>query len=119
MLEGSLHDQFFSLPDIRRLSVYGNALVTGSIPSNVSSTLQELRLGGSQFGGSLPNTLFILIDLTELSLEFGKFYGNLSESFVNLQEMALLRLNNNTFTGTIPQAFDQMTHLSKYDSSNT
>jgi hypothetical protein len=112
-LEGSLSDQFFSLPDIRRLSVYGNALVTGEIPSNVSGTLQELRLGGTQFGGLIPSTIFNLIDLSELSLEFGTFSGNLSESFVNLQNMALLRLNNNTFTGKIPRAFDQMTHLSK------
>jgi hypothetical protein len=114
-LQGTIPVGIYSLPSLARLSVNDNAGITGNIPDDVgqASMLQELRLGGTQIGGTLPEMLFSLVELIELNLAFASFSGNLSDSFVNLQAVLRLHLNNNTFTGSIPTALDGLTNLSK------
>jgi hypothetical protein len=76
------------------------------------TSLQRLRLGGTQMQGVLPSSLFTLPRLIELNLDRAQFSGGLSEDFARLNEtIEEIILSNNTFTGPIPQSFDVLEYL--------
>jgi hypothetical protein len=115
MMEGTIPHELTQLLNLRRLNVFGNEKMVGSLPDDIAnlSLLTELRVGRSNIGGPILDGIYGMRGLVELDLAYASFTGGLSEAFSNLQDLRVLRLNNNTLTGTIPVAFDTLTDLSK------
>lgn len=66
-------------------------------------------------GGTLPEHLFDLIELSEMNLEHAQFSGTIPEEIRLLNHTLMdLFLNDNGFTGSVPQAFVFLTALGTY-----
>jgi hypothetical protein len=89
--------------------------IAGQLDATIAGliSIENLRLGGTGLGGTLPAALFSLSGLAELDLSNAAFSGTLSEDFSLLAEsLQRLDLSGNSFSGSIPSAFDSMLALS-------
>ncbi|RVW82590.1 Leucine-rich repeat receptor protein kinase MSP1 [Vitis vinifera] len=89
--------------------------LTGEIPPNFWSleNLETLDLSGN----SLPSTIGMLGELTELSVHANSFSGNLPSELGNLQNLQSLDLSLNFFSGNLPSSLGNLTRLFYFDAS--
>ncbi|XP_053577154.1 extracellular matrix protein 2 isoform X1 [Bombina bombina] len=95
-------EAFKSMRNLKRLYLDGNLLV--QIPTELPSTLEELKMNENKLGGLEKNSLQDLKNLVTLELEGNHLNeGNVSPlAFKPLEHLSYLRLGRNTFR-TIPQ----------------
>ena len=115
-LTGSVPPSLFAIPSLRILYLSENLELTGSIPTALSSELQRLRLDDTSIGGFLPEELYDLTNLVELTLEEAGFGGTISERIAQLNEtLSQLDLSDNNFVGPLPVGLDALTALERLE----
>uniref|UniRef100_A0A453D8M8 Leucine-rich repeat-containing N-terminal plant-type domain-containing protein n=3 Tax=Aegilops tauschii subsp. strangulata TaxID=200361 RepID=A0A453D8M8_AEGTS len=118
--------------------------LNGTLPVRAFKNIRSLNLGGNQFSGSLPVSLFALphlkflylsynnfeghfpinlssvpVPLEALHLEYNKLSGSLptEQEFVNLQNLRELYLSSNQFSGSIPTFLLSLPHIERLNLS--
>ncbi|KAJ3221827.1 hypothetical protein HK099_003049, partial [Clydaea vesicula] len=76
------------------------------------SNLNYVDLSNNSLPGQLPQSLFVLPQLTYLILKFNKFSGSLPSTII-LPKIENLDLQSNAFTGDIPPAISSLTTLTQ------
>lgn len=75
------------------------------------SELQIFRAGFNNLSGNVPDDLFDMVALQQLSLPFNRLSGNLSNRIVGLVNLTVLELNNNELDGGVPPEVGKMANL--------
>nr|XP_008377050.3 probable LRR receptor-like serine/threonine-protein kinase At3g47570 [Malus domestica] len=86
--------------------------IPGSI-ANLSTQLQDLRLGWNYLHGSLPNGIGNLLNLTYLGLTLNYLGGSVPDEIGKLQKLEGLDLECNKFSGRIPFSLGNLTSLTE------
>ncbi|WIA09438.1 hypothetical protein OEZ85_008842 [Tetradesmus obliquus] len=106
-LAGTLPASWFTLPSLRELLLYDNA-IQGSLPAEAlaaTTGLRRLNLNGNRLSGSLPNAVSALSSLEALHLASNSFEGTVPAAFADLSKLKTLALYNNPkLSGCIPAA---------------
>ena len=95
-------------------------LLSGTIPLQISrlhKTLQILDLSANKLQGTLPATMGVLQELTELNLYFNQLVGPIPPELGLLRKMRFLHLGVNHLSGTIPEQLGNMARLEQLDLS--
>ena len=66
----------------------------------------------------LPQKLFSLINLTELSINYSNIGGNIPPEISNLTKLAIINLSNNQFLGSIPSEIGSLDSLGSLNLSS-
>lgn len=79
----------------------------GTIPQDIRllRNLTNLDLGENQLRGTIPETLFQCTLLRELYLHDNLLTGTISNNFAQLTDLQKVFLSDNRFTGTFPDGF--------------
>ncbi|MCB0279760.1 MAG: hypothetical protein KDD94_09675, partial [Calditrichaeota bacterium] len=137
-LQGNLPVEIGNITELIQLSLQNNPLLTGPIPSGLSSLtelrylnfsntnlsgtlstiiesldqLLELRLSNMQnLTGPIPDEIANLTQLQYLDLHQTDLGGSIPESIANLDQLTELRLNNTNLSGTLPPGLGNLTSL--------
>uniref|UniRef100_A0ACD5UUF4 Uncharacterized protein n=1 Tax=Avena sativa TaxID=4498 RepID=A0ACD5UUF4_AVESA len=125
--EGNLPGSLFSLPHLKILDLSANSLggripissesgpislevldlssnhLNGSLLVAAFKNIRILKLGGNQFSGSLPVSLFALPHLKFLDLSCNNFVGHFPVSLSSEQvPLEVLNLHDNNMSGALP-----------------
>ena len=84
--------------------------MSGSIGAN---RIIELLAHQNMFDGTIPESLFNNIDMTNLRLDSNNFSGQLSSAVGDLLTLVELRLGQNKFGGSLPSSLWKLTQLRK------
>lgn len=111
-LTGSLPVAFFNAPMLELLDLKNNN-INGSLPAEISSltALQILDLQNNLMDGVLPNSLFFLVDLTQLYLRGNNFTGSIPSTISNLTSLQTLQAEGLPMDGPIPSEVFGLTSL--------
>ncbi|TYI87729.1 hypothetical protein E1A91_D04G156100v1 [Gossypium mustelinum] len=113
----SLRLKILQVRMLQSLDVLDNEKLQGSLTKfHHNGSLQNLVLSGTNFSGSLPQSIDKLVNLTRLDLSSCNFSGAIPSSVSNLQQLVYLDLSLNNFTGQIP-CFDLSKNLAHVDLS--
>ncbi|XP_061993528.1 receptor-like protein 7 [Rosa rugosa] len=116
-LQGIFPKEIFQLPTLQSIDLSGNPELHGSLPEfPKNGSLQSLFLSGSNFSGSLPNSIGNLAMLSKLEIAWCNITGPLPKSMANLTELVNLDMIGNNFQGSIP-SFDRAKNLESIDLS--
>jgi Leucine-rich repeat (LRR) protein len=92
----------------------------GPLPSNIGDTgsLEVIYLwvhekGETKMNGSLPDSLYNLKNLKQLSLSGHAFSGVIKTKIGNLSKLTEFKINGNEFIGTLPAEVGLLKHLGK------
>ncbi|XP_021974541.1 receptor-like protein 7 [Helianthus annuus] len=109
---GTLPTSVRNLTRLTVLSLEGNHNLTGYIPEfHGSSELKQLIVAGTNFQGSIPDSIGNLRNLNILDLRSCGFTGTLPASLSNLAQLTVLNLMGNKFTGILPSSIGNLTQL--------
>lgn len=93
---------------------------SGPLPSNIgdAASLEVIYLwvhekGETKMNGSLPDSLYNLKNLKQLSLSGHAFSGGIKIEIGNLITLTELKINGNEFSGTLPSEVGLLEHLVK------
>nr|XP_048330779.1 receptor-like protein 7 [Ziziphus jujuba var. spinosa] len=118
-LQGEFPATIFHLPNLRILDVSSNGNLKGYFPEfHHRSSLEELRLGGSRFYGSLPSSIQMLDSLDLLDFHDCNFSGPIPSSLGKLTKLTYLYLGQNNFCCHIPSSLLNLTQLSLFNISS-
>ncbi|XP_038697985.1 receptor-like protein 7 [Tripterygium wilfordii] len=111
-LNGTIQSVLYNLPfSLHSLDLSSNQF-TGPINEFQFQSLEELGLGGNKLNGSVPSSIFNLVNLTLLDLSSSSFSGTLDVSmFSNLKNLQVLLLSDNEIsftTNTFPNNLRQL-----------
>nr|XP_023919908.1 receptor-like protein Cf-9 [Quercus suber] len=114
-----LKEQFpkkiFQVPTLQMVDLSDNELLQGSLPEFYpNGSLQSLLLSGTQFSGTLPDSIGNLKRLSRIDLSRCNFNGSIPSSMANLTELVYLAMSLNNFTGSIP-SFSMAKNLTMID----
>mmetsp|Transcript_23701 Transcript_23701/g.55216 ORF Transcript_23701/g.55216 Transcript_23701/m.55216 type:complete len:178 (+) Transcript_23701:2473-3006(+) len=116
---GPVPTTIFTNPTVERVRISQN-FFTGTIPTTIGlmAKLSDLRMRHNDLDGRLPTQLFQLPSITTIDVSHCSLEGTLSNEFALLNgTLRNLILNNNPFTGPVPQGFDELTRLSKSETT--
>ncbi|KAK8714017.1 hypothetical protein V6N13_149219 [Hibiscus sabdariffa] len=117
-LHGDINNSnsLFRLQHLQHLNLAYNRF-HGSLPEfHHDSSLRNLVLSGTNFSGSLPESIGNLVNLTKQDLSYCNFSGAIPSSISKLHQLVYLDLSSNNFTGRI-QPFDLSKNLAHIDLS--
>lgn len=77
------------------------------------SKLQVFRAGFNALSGPLPDDIFDLADLQQLSLPVNQLSGPIGDGIVRLTNLKILELYSNQFMGTLPSQIGNLFRLEK------
>jgi Leucine-rich repeat (LRR) protein len=100
---------------LENLGLGGNQF-GGVLPSsiaNLSSQLNILTMGRNMIYGGIPNQIGNLVNLIVLGLEDNYLGGPLPDALGKLQQLQILNLGWNKFSGLIPFSIGNLTKLTK------
>ncbi|PUZ76285.1 hypothetical protein GQ55_1G277300 [Panicum hallii var. hallii] len=117
LLEDVVPTWLAKLPQLTLISMGGNGLLTGSIPSELSNLtrLQALDLSFSNLHGEIPGELGKLEKLTWLQLQSNQLTGSFPASLGNLSQLYQLALDSNHLTGSVPETVGNLRLLYYFD----
>ncbi|XP_030930708.1 receptor-like protein 7 [Quercus lobata] len=117
-LNGQFPKKIFQIPTLQTVDLSGNELLQGSLPEFYpNGSLQSLRLSGSKFSGTLPDSIGNLKRLSKIDLSMCNFNGSIPNSLSNLTQLVYLDMSSNYFTGSIP-SFSMAKNLTVIDLSS-
>ncbi|CAI6008528.1 unnamed protein product [Closterium sp. NIES-65] len=76
-----------------------------------SASVAQLRLGGNELAGSIPDTLSTLTQLVALNLSTNRLSGSLPSGLAGLQQLSVLDASWNALTGFIPSTLSSLHSL--------
>ncbi|MED6122590.1 hypothetical protein PIB30_041128 [Stylosanthes scabra] len=108
LLNETIPSWYFSLPFLTTIDLSNNQF-TGYLSAMASNSLQVLRLCGNKLQGDIPESMFNLVNLTELCLSSGNWSGslhfpenleasNVSYRFTKLLSLQLLQIDLTKFS---------------------
>ncbi|XP_076951622.1 protein STRUBBELIG-RECEPTOR FAMILY 3-like [Bidens hawaiensis] len=110
-LGGELSDNLGAFASIIQIDLSNNH-IGGSIPPNLPLTLKTLFLSGNQLMGSIPESLSMLGQLTDLSLNNNHLSGVIPDSFQQLKGLINLDLSINNLSGPLPLSMANLSSIS-------
>ena len=118
-LTGDIPPEIFNLNGLLHLFVNQNPDLGGEMSPlfNRLLSLQRLRLGDTNMGGTIPDEIFQMTTLIEFEIPRDKFSGNLesmSDRLLNLTLLEDLDLAFNDFTGPLPDIFWKFPNLGEF-----
>lgn len=110
-LSGDIPD-LSSLNKLEDLKLNGNAF-TGSIPATIGALtqLKEVDLANNQLSGSIPTALYTLNNLELLGLAGNQLTGTIAPQIGNLTKLHSLFLDTNSLEGTIPTELGLLSNM--------
>jgi Leucine-rich repeat (LRR) protein len=113
-LTGRIPEALWAIGGLQSVDLSTNDLV-GPLPATIGDTtplLTTLHLANNpQFGGSLPESLGALAQLSVLNLQSCALTGALPGGLWNLTQLTQLILSSNALQGTLPMAIGQLQRL--------
>ncbi|XP_072964248.1 uncharacterized protein [Typha angustifolia] len=100
---------------LKTLILQSNVL-EGSLPNfvgNLSTTLEQLRIGSNQISGMIPAGIGHLVNLTVLFLESNLLTGIIPEAIGNLHNLLYLDLSCNKLSGPVPASIGNLNQLNE------
>jgi len=112
-LVGTLPLEIGSLKAVTIFNMYGNAGITGSIPSAVGgmTALKEIYLYSCGLSGNIPSEIFNITGLQIVYADHNSLSGSLPASLVNATALTSLVLHENGLTGSIPSGIGNLKYL--------
>ncbi|PVH33683.1 hypothetical protein PAHAL_8G044700 [Panicum hallii] len=104
-----------------QLMLLGQNNLTGSIPSNRSFSLPELRefyLPENNFAGGIPLALSACRHLRYLTLAINSFFDGVPAWLAQLPQLKIINLGGNHLAGSIPAVLGNLTSLTELTLSN-
>ncbi|KVI00960.1 Concanavalin A-like lectin/glucanase, subgroup [Cynara cardunculus var. scolymus] len=95
-----------------------NNHIGGGIPADLPLTLKTFFLSGNQLTGSIPDSLSMLGQLTDLSLNNNHLSGIIPDSFQQLTALVNLDLSANNISGPLPPSMTNLLSISTLDIKN-
>ncbi|KAL9247231.1 hypothetical protein vseg_020684 [Gypsophila vaccaria] len=101
-----------SCPELRMLD-FSNAAFVGNINVGLGncSKLEVFRAGFNSLSGLLPDDIYGLKSLVELSIPANNISGTIREEMLGLTNLKIINLYSNSFSGTIPRDIGKLTKL--------
>ncbi|XP_074268079.1 tyrosine-sulfated glycopeptide receptor 1-like [Silene latifolia] len=101
-----------SSPKLKILD-FTNAAFNGHVPVGLGRCLElkVFRAGFNNLSGLLPDDIYSLKSLVELSVPANNINGTIGEEMLGLTDLKILELYSNSFSGTIPQDIGKLTKL--------
>ncbi|CAK9167167.1 unnamed protein product [Ilex paraguariensis] len=109
-LEGQLGESLNFFASIIKIDLSNNH-IGGSIPFNLPITIRNFFLSGNQFSGSIPDTLSLLGQLSDLSLNDNHLTGVIPDAFQQLTGLINLDLSGNSLSGQLPPSMGNLSSL--------
>ncbi|KAH8484621.1 hypothetical protein H0E87_026393 [Populus deltoides] len=117
-LNGIFPQAIFQVPTLEILDLQYNEFLQGSFPEfHQNLSLRTLLLSGTNFSGTLPQSIGELEKLSRIELAGNNFTGPIPNSTANLTKLFYLDLSSNKFTGTLP-SFRKSKNLTYVDVSH-
>lgn len=111
MLQGTLIDDIWTLPNLVKLSLGKNQIV-GTLPASLSSdSLVILSLYENNLYGEIPTDILSLPNLEWLNLRDNALEGALPDFSKGSEKLYLLWLHGNKLTGHIPESIGEFPKL--------
>ena len=95
--------------------------LSGTLPESIGELtgLHRLRLFNNNMFGTIPTSLYNLVELRQINLEFNEFSGIvIPEEVGNLQRLKRYLVQGNDFEGTIPESVCSLYQLRALDLSD-
>ncbi|KAF9590839.1 hypothetical protein IFM89_038711 [Coptis chinensis] len=83
--------------------------------TNCSTTLRQLHVDSNLLSGHLPDTLYLMSSLEQLSISFNNFSGQLSKRLSKLFRLKTLVVSGNRFSGPLPDVFGNLRELEQFN----
>ncbi|XP_038690684.1 receptor-like protein 9DC3 [Tripterygium wilfordii] len=113
-LNGTIQSVLDNLPSSLHSLVLSKNQFTGPINEFHSQSLEKLDLGDNKLNGSIPSSIFNLVNLTSLDLSLNSFSGTLDASmFSKLQNLQELRLSDNDISFTTIHQHNCQSHITQ------
>ncbi|KAD2047916.1 hypothetical protein E3N88_41957 [Mikania micrantha] len=109
-LGGELGENLGAFVSIIQIDLSNNH-IGGHIPSNLPLTIKSLMLSGNQLTGSIPDTLSLLGQMTDLSLNNNHLTGVIPDSFQQLTPLINLDLSANNLSGLLPPSMSNLSSI--------
>jgi Leucine-rich repeat (LRR) protein len=116
LLRGQLPPSWKSLAYLTALELSTN-LISGSIPSDFSPSLQTLSLARNQFESTLPSTIGFLTSLTSLDLSYNQITQSIPLVIGSMRALKSFLLLRNSLSSSIPHTISLLTGLETIDLS--
>ena len=99
---------------------YGETQVKGGLPASISKwrNLKYLTIICADLHGEIPDELWSLPELTDVSLPYNHLEGTLSPAIGNAKSLKYLTLTNNKLSGDIPEELCNLPNLAGIDLGN-
>ncbi|XP_076942161.1 protein STRUBBELIG-RECEPTOR FAMILY 3-like [Bidens hawaiensis] len=109
-LGGELGENLGAFVSIIQIDLSNNH-IGGHIPSNLPFTIKNLMLSGNQLTGSIPDSISLLGQMTDLSLNNNRLTGVIPDSFQQLTPLINMDLSANNLTGPLPPSMANLSLL--------
>lgn len=110
---GKIDRQLHGLVLLRSLNLGYNS-ITGNLPMNLSSSLEELLLSYNMFAGSIPREMFRYVNLTVVDLSQNRLIGSIPDGIEGLLKLEELLLSGNNLTGELPSSMNMIKTLFRF-----
>ncbi|KAL0399804.1 UNVERIFIED_CONTAM: Receptor-like protein kinase HSL1 [Sesamum radiatum] len=113
-LYGEVPAEFWGLPQVYLLDLYGNAF-SGNISHLIygARNLSTLKISKNKFSGSIPSEVGSLHTLVEFWADGNELSGEIPTAILNLGQLEILDLSNNDLSGGIPMGIQSMKQLNE------
>ncbi|KAL9392561.1 hypothetical protein Peur_016481 [Populus x canadensis] len=109
-LGGTLNSDFGLFTSIIEIDISDNH-IGGDIPLSLPSTLRNFSLARNQFSGRIPDTLYSLTQLLDLSFHNNLLSGEIPDVFPEMTSLINLDLSGNNLSGQLPPSMGILSSL--------
>ncbi|XP_011027919.1 PREDICTED: protein STRUBBELIG-RECEPTOR FAMILY 3-like isoform X3 [Populus euphratica] len=109
-LGGTLSSDFGLFTSIVEIDISDNH-IGGDVPLSLPSTLRNFSLARNQFSGRIPDTLYSLTQLLDLSFHNNLLSGEIPDVFPEMTSLINLDLSGNNLSGQLPPSMGILSSL--------
>uniref|UniRef100_A0A6M2EQS4 Protein kinase domain-containing protein n=1 Tax=Populus davidiana TaxID=266767 RepID=A0A6M2EQS4_9ROSI len=109
-LGGTLNSDFGLFTSIVEIDISDNH-IGGDIPLSLPSTLRNFSLARNQFSGRIPDTLYSLTQLLDLSFHNNLLSGEIPDVFPEMTSLINMDLSGNNLSGQLPPSMGILSSL--------
>ncbi|XP_024454426.1 protein STRUBBELIG-RECEPTOR FAMILY 3 isoform X4 [Populus trichocarpa] len=109
-LGGTLNSDFGLFTSIVEIDISDNH-IGGDIPLSLPSTMRNFSLARNQFSGRIPDTLYSLTQLLDLSFHNNQLTGEIPDVFPEMTSLINLDLSGNNLSGQLPPSMGILSSL--------